>query len=342
MDLKSLEESLDKEFNLVNEDPDQDFFKSMIGFIINQYQKGIDGLTKQGYANFQPSKFIYMGTNINLEVKCKNLVSGENTERDFAVVRINRVIASGGQYERIMNKNKSLVFPELKKMKPSDEAKKAAESRIKKDKLKLELRKDIEDIRNTKDRKEKKRKIKEYKEKLKNSKKKLNEELNRDIDTDKEEPICEECGSKMSPNESGQLVCEDCGNTSDVAVQEGIVEPDTLEADFAKACMNFKIKAKSKGIRIDSGNAVVVAKRTGGKNAALEVPIKYKGKDKIRRIPIGIVADRFKEAQKWAQSNGNKFVSIFKKAPDKKPEIDEDDKVVENLEKILDEEFNLN
>jgi|SRR5699024_3057989 len=169
----------------------------------------------------------------------------------------------------------------------------------------------------------------------------VNEELKRDIDTDKEEPICEECGSKMSPNESGQLVCEECGNTSDVAVQEGIVEPDTLEADFAKSCMNFKIKAKSKGVRIDSSNVVVVAKRTGGKNAALEVPIKYKGKDKIRKIPIGIVADHFKDAQKWVQSNGNKFVSIFKKAPDKKPEIDKDDKVVENLEQILDEEFKL-
>ncbi|QQO92547.1 hypothetical protein CPT_Machias_164 [Staphylococcus phage Machias] len=342
MNLKSLEESLDKEFGLVNENPEQNLFNDLKGVIINQYQKGIDRLTKQGYANFQPSKFVYAGVNINLEVKCKNLVSGENTERDFAVIRVNRNIASGGQYESLMNRNKSSVFPELKKMKPSDEAKKAAESRIKKDKLKLELQKDIEDIRNTKDRKEKKRKLKEYKEKLKNSKKKLNEELNRDIDTDKEEPICEECGSKMSPNESGQLVCEECGNTSDVAVQEGIVEPDTLEADFAKACMNFKIKAKSKGIRIDSGNAVVVAKRTGGKNAALEVPIKYKGKDKIRRIPIGIVADRFKEAQKWAQSNGNKFISIFKKAPDKKPKIDEDDKVVEELENKLNEEFFLN
>ncbi|WPH64299.1 hypothetical protein [Staphylococcus phage vB_StaM_PB50] len=342
MDFKSLEESLDKEFGLVNEDPEQNLFNDLKGVIINQYQKGIDRLTKQGYANFQPSKFVYAGTNINLEVKCKHLVSGDNTERDFAVVRVNRTIASGGQYESLMNRNKSSVFPELKKMKPSDEAKKAAESRIKKDKMKTELQKDIEDIRNTKDKQEKKRKIKEYKEKLKNSKKKLNEELNRDIDTDKEEPICEECGSKMSPNESGQLVCEDCGNTADVAVQEGIVEPDTLEADFAKACMNFKIKAKSKGIRIDSGNAVVVAKRTGGKNAALEVPIIYKGKDKIRRIPIGIVADRFKEAQKWAQSNGNKFVSIFKKAPDKKPEIDEDDKVVEELENKLNEEFFLN
>lgn len=169
----------------------------------------------------------------------------------------------------------------------------------------------------------------------------VNEELKRDIDTDKEEPICEECGSKMSMNESNQLVCEDCGNTQDVAVQEGLIEPDGMEATVANDCMKFKVKCKEKGIKIDQSNVTVVAKRTGGKNAAIEVPIKYKGKDKIRRIAIPVVADRFKDAQKWVQSNQNKYISIFKKAPDKKPEIDKDDKVVENLEQILDEEFKL-
>ncbi|QQM14692.1 hypothetical protein CPT_MarsHill_158 [Staphylococcus phage MarsHill] len=53
------------------------------------------------------------------------------------------------------------------------------------------------------------------------------EELERDINDD-DEPICEDCGSKMSMNESNQLVCEDCGNTQDVAVQE---EEDSTETD---------------------------------------------------------------------------------------------------------------
>lgn len=170
-----------------------------------------------------------------------------------------------------------------------------------------------------------------------------NEDLDRDIDKD-DQPICEECGSKMSMNEDNQLVCENCGNTEDKAVQETVKLPDDFEAAFMKKASSFKTNCKKKGIVINMQSATLTATRKSSKAAKLEVVCKVKGKEKIKSIPIEVEADRYAEAQKWATQNTSKFVSLFKKAPilnTGSQSSSDKDEMLENLESILDEEFNI-